>query len=177
MEQLLPKIIQFFALTCVRKIFTDKIATASEYQQFYYTFSRTMTRFWNSCIATAQAEGTTQCGTDYFQSTFQDMCVKEYHRIQLITQASTALTDASIFHDYPEGLLPSPVLGAACRLSVAIARECRVEVTSHYSPLRQRCVYHCSEKIGDLPLQIMPRRCGLMHVDYADTHIVMCFGL
>ena len=64
-----------------------------------------------------------------------------------------------------------------CRLRVAIARECRLEVTSHYSPLRQRCVYHCPEKEGDLLLQIMPLRRGLMHIDYADAHIVMCFGL
>jgi len=30
------------------------------------------------------------------------------------------------------------VIKRTCRLSVAIARECRVEVTSHYSPLRLR---------------------------------------
>jgi hypothetical protein len=29
----------------------------------------------------------------------------------------------------------------------------------------------------DLPLQIMSLRLGLMHIDYADTHIVMSFGI
>jgi len=69
------------------------------------------------------------------------------------------------------------VIQHTCRLSVAIARECCVEDTFHYSPLHQRCVYHFPEKEGDLPLKIMPLRRGLMHIDYANAHIVMCFGL
>ena len=36
---------------------------------------------------------------------------------------------------------------------------------------------HYPEKVGDLPLQVMPLRRGLMHIDYADTHVVMCLGL
>jgi len=52
----------------------------------------------------------------------------------------------------------------------------RIE-SAYYLPLRQRCVYHCPEKEGDLPLKIMPLCRGLMHIDYADAHIVMCFGL
>ena len=74
-------------------------------------------------------------------------------------------------HEVLEKLV-HPVIQRTCRLSVDIATECRVEVTSHYSPLRQRCVYHSPEKERDLSLQIMPLRRGLMHIDYADAHIV-----
>ena len=55
-------------------------------------------------------------------------------------------------------------------LAVTIARDCCIEIISHYPVLSWRCVYHCIDMIIYLLLQIESSRGGLVYVHDADTY-------